>query len=316
VALTEFCWLVELFLPDGGNSLGFYHTGFTDLSGNSRSTKDPFQAKRYATKAEAEAVATKLGSTLQGVWRPVEHGFDTHPAAPSDAPAQQPIAFVPLHPANGPLWSETFDAKRDASEARPKSYPLMALYGAQPAQQAVAPGWKLVPEEPTSDMLHAGECYVGEGIMADDHSEDIARSTWKAMLSAAPAHPSHQPPAALAPTNEQWFRACKEIIDRCVAPDMYGNARALLDRALREASESTHPQADQQAAQVGAPKAGEKWHFKLPNAAALSTAVIEEITPLTVQFESGIYAVKGNRWERSEIVFVERVDAAAEGKPE
>ena len=31
---------------------------------------------------------------------------------------------------------------------------------------------------------------------------------------------------------EAWPRACKEIIDRCVAPDMYPQARALLDLAV------------------------------------------------------------------------------------
>jgi hypothetical protein len=71
----HFCWLVELFLP-GGNSMGCYHTGFTTLTpGNSRTTRDPLQAKRYATQAEAAQVADGLHH-LQGVWRAVEHGFD------------------------------------------------------------------------------------------------------------------------------------------------------------------------------------------------------------------------------------------------
>jgi len=69
----EFCWLVELFLP-GGNSLGWYHTGFTDISNNSRSTQSPWEAKRYATKEEAERVASRM-LHKQGVWRAVEHGF-------------------------------------------------------------------------------------------------------------------------------------------------------------------------------------------------------------------------------------------------
>ncbi len=33
-----------------------------------------------------------------------------------------------------------------------------------------------------------------------------------------------------------WQQACKEIIDRCVAPDMYGNAMAMLDKALSAAA--------------------------------------------------------------------------------
>jgi hypothetical protein len=35
--------------------------------------------------------------------------------------------------------------------------------------------------------------------------------------------------------DQTWFRACREIIDRCVAPDMYANALAMLERAAAEA---------------------------------------------------------------------------------
>ena len=35
--------------------------------------------------------------------------------------------------------------------------------------------------------------------------------------------------------HEAWFRACREIIDRCVAPDMYPQARVLLDKAMAAA---------------------------------------------------------------------------------
>lgn len=88
--LTDFCWLVELFLPEG-NSLGYYHTGFTGLMpGDSRSTNSPHEAKRYATKEAAEAAASKL-MHLQGVWRAVEHGFSVGAgAAESPAPKFQP----------------------------------------------------------------------------------------------------------------------------------------------------------------------------------------------------------------------------------
>ena len=71
---TQFCWLVELFLPQG-NSMGYYHTGFTTLTpGESRTTRDPLQAKRYATLADALHIADGLRD-LQGVWRAVEHGL-------------------------------------------------------------------------------------------------------------------------------------------------------------------------------------------------------------------------------------------------
>lgn len=80
---TEYCWLVELFRGDGsGNSLGYYHTGFTDIDGGSRSTRNVHEAKRY-TKGQAEQTAAKLGHALHGTWKAVEHGFETsQPAAP------------------------------------------------------------------------------------------------------------------------------------------------------------------------------------------------------------------------------------------
>ena len=72
---TTYCWLVELFEPDG-NSMGHYHTGFTTLMpGESRSTSKPHEAKRYETKEAAKYAANKL-LHLAGVWRAVEHGFD------------------------------------------------------------------------------------------------------------------------------------------------------------------------------------------------------------------------------------------------
>ena len=69
-----YCWLVELFEPDG-NSMGYYHTGFTEhLAFESRTTRDPTKAKRYSTQADALLVCARL-LHLQGVWRAVEHGF-------------------------------------------------------------------------------------------------------------------------------------------------------------------------------------------------------------------------------------------------
>lgn len=76
-ARTEFCWLVELFDLDG-NSLGRYHTGFSDLQQRSRETADPQQAKRYRSEAIAVFAAGQLFH-LEGVWRAVEHGFAAAP---------------------------------------------------------------------------------------------------------------------------------------------------------------------------------------------------------------------------------------------
>lgn len=76
---TTFCWLVELF-HRGGNSLGRYHTGFTDLRDASRSTADISDARRYASKKNAQRTADKLNTMMMACeWRAVEHGFMAEP---------------------------------------------------------------------------------------------------------------------------------------------------------------------------------------------------------------------------------------------
>lgn len=70
-----YCWLVELFEP-GWNSMGHYHTGFTEfLPFESRTTRDPNKAWRYATRVDALMVCVRL-LHMKGVWRAVEHGFE------------------------------------------------------------------------------------------------------------------------------------------------------------------------------------------------------------------------------------------------
>lgn len=74
-----YCWLVELFEP-GGNSMGHYHTGFTEfLPFESRTTRDPNKARRYATRVDALMVCARL-LHAKGVWRAVEHGFEEKPS--------------------------------------------------------------------------------------------------------------------------------------------------------------------------------------------------------------------------------------------
>ena len=78
---VAFHWLVELF-HRGGNSMGRYHTGLTDLHGASRSTVDVYQALRYTSKEAAQKAADKLNVMMKAAeWRAVEHGF--HAAPPS-----------------------------------------------------------------------------------------------------------------------------------------------------------------------------------------------------------------------------------------
>jgi hypothetical protein len=56
------------------------------------------------------------------------------------APEPEPVAWVPVHPKNGPLWAMTTD---DPNTERLPSYPLMNLYTATPQQSKSEPVAKL-----------------------------------------------------------------------------------------------------------------------------------------------------------------------------
>lgn len=84
---TDFCWLVELRSPHITTPI--YHTGFVTLSGESRSTKLPQEAKRYPTKEAAQRVAIKLGFTLAGTWEAIEHGFERAASGASPEPTAE-----------------------------------------------------------------------------------------------------------------------------------------------------------------------------------------------------------------------------------
>ena len=81
-------------------------------------------------------------------------------------------------------------------------------------------------------------------------AQTALKSESSAQAAQAPARlPSEgKPIEALALTEAQereafeaWPRACKEIIDRCVAPDMYPQARALLDLAVLASRAGSKP---------------------------------------------------------------------------
>lgn len=75
-------WLLELFMPHDGVTLGYYHTGFRDIGGYSKTTKNPEEAKKYDSKRQAENAAARLYSKI-GVWRAIEQGFyENSPAVP------------------------------------------------------------------------------------------------------------------------------------------------------------------------------------------------------------------------------------------
>lgn len=190
----EFCWLVELFLPNGGNSLGYYHTGFTTLHGTSRSTKNVHEAKRYTTRNEAESVAAKLES-LRGVWHAVEHGFAAQPSEkPAEpAPPQAPEEVARCMPQITGDQARAI-ARSAATSASDSASPIELVYAgwnaaiAALATQAeavkVPAGWKLVPVEPTTEMVEAAK-----NGPADYHFRDIAdqiNAAYCRMLAAAP----------------------------------------------------------------------------------------------------------------------------------
>lgn len=202
----DFCWLVELFEPDG-NSMGYYHTGFTDLGGNSRTTKNPHEARRY-NKPQAEAAAAKLHH-LAGVWRAVEHGF-ARAALAAQAPAQRDerAAFQAWYEADalgcGSEHSNWFRRDSDGDyeidhvahcwtgwQARSAQAGIqisdLVPKASSDAKEAapVAPGWVLVPVEPTTRQMAAmgpaiRACYSLDGVSG------TVKDVYAAALAAAP----------------------------------------------------------------------------------------------------------------------------------
>lgn len=119
VDTTNFCWLVELFSSDETDSLGYYHTGFTNLSGESRSTKDPYQARRYATFEEAQKIASSMLNIL-GVWKAIEHGFHK-PVVVQEK--QEPILYqTRARPLWGQkVWEDWKESTKDCFDAYKKT---------------------------------------------------------------------------------------------------------------------------------------------------------------------------------------------------
>lgn len=71
---AEFCWLVEHF-DIADKSTGHYYTGKVGIGDRVLTTMDPHQAQRYDTWRDANNASAKLGSTLTGTWRAMQHGF-------------------------------------------------------------------------------------------------------------------------------------------------------------------------------------------------------------------------------------------------
>lgn len=81
---NESAWLIELFQPgftyqegdigDIGNSLGIYYRDESTRPFDCVTTASIFQAKKFASKKEAEIVVDQLLS-MTGVWVVTEHTF-------------------------------------------------------------------------------------------------------------------------------------------------------------------------------------------------------------------------------------------------
>lgn len=103
---AEFYWLVEHF-DIANKSTGHYYTGKVGIGDRVLTTMDPRQAQRYDTWRDANNASAKLGSTLTGTWRAMQHGFhrmepQQAEAVPSDVvrDAERWRTFLATRPAN------------------------------------------------------------------------------------------------------------------------------------------------------------------------------------------------------------------------
>jgi hypothetical protein len=102
---------------------------------------------------EAQTEAEKI-AYCAGWWAAME-------AKAKEQPEQEPVAFVPVYPRNGPLWSMTTN---EPSQERLPSYPLTPLYTHPPRRE-----WRSLTEE---EIVKFADEVSGE-----EHSvEDFARA--------------------------------------------------------------------------------------------------------------------------------------------
>jgi hypothetical protein len=90
------------------------------------------------------------------------------PTAPQEA--RQPVAHVPVHPRNGPLWMDTYPHGTDVSQSRSGSYPTLSLYAAPPPTDAPA-------------LTEAHALSLVQRLMP--HHPDVHSMTWTAIEARA-----------------------------------------------------------------------------------------------------------------------------------
>jgi hypothetical protein len=130
-------------------------------------------------------------------------------------------------------WTSAYDFTDAAAEVEDRIAELESRITAAPqAMQAAVPdGWKLVPVEPTREMLDA---YV-----AADGRFHSGRTDWGVMLNAAPAHHAEGVPAPMlvAQPHHCTARTADGSCEECE-----GHAQAMAEwNAERAAIAATHP---------------------------------------------------------------------------
>jgi hypothetical protein len=96
--------------------------------------------------------------------------------------SSEPVAFVPVHPRSGPLWSDTY-AAASFSERSP-NYPRMALYAAQPpaapvgVEQCQKCGCDLNGEAAIVTMCHPCADGVDCSSAVTEGAEEAIRDWW------------------------------------------------------------------------------------------------------------------------------------------
>ncbi len=94
-------------------------------------------------------------------------------SAPPQPVAQEPDAYVPIHPRTGPLWMDVYPAATDVSQSRPKSYPVRALYfdagRAARAQPANLPTQEEIDNGPHGDLGNVPSDYAPQPVAKGDY---------------------------------------------------------------------------------------------------------------------------------------------------
>lgn len=103
-------------------------------------------AANDAMREVARELREEYARTDRGKWLALAMQIESALSRPDGG--EVAVAYVPIHPRNGPLWANTVPT---LESERPSHYPTVPLY-TRPAPPAVPDGWKLVPGKLTREM--------------------------------------------------------------------------------------------------------------------------------------------------------------------